>query len=42
MCICLWVYACECRAHGGQKRALYPLDLELQAVVSWEPNLDPV
>lgn len=27
-------YACECSAHGGQKRKADPLELNLQAVVS--------
>lgn len=39
---------CVCSALGSQKRALYPLELELQRVVSgppcgcWEPNLGPL
>lgn len=37
MCVCMCmsvVYECARNAHGGQKRALGPLELELQEVVS--------
>lgn len=33
MSICVWLFTCECNAHGVQKRVLDPLQLELQAVV---------
>ena len=34
VCVCVCVYACECSAHGGQKRAPDTLELKLQAVES--------
>jgi hypothetical protein len=36
VCICasVWLCVCECSAHGGQKRASDPPELELQVVVS--------
>lgn len=39
--ICVRVCACECGFQGGQNRALDPLELEFQAVVSllkWVPG----
>ena len=34
---------CTSDAHGGQKRALYPLELELQEIraTEWELGLEP-
>lgn len=34
MFIFIYVFACMCRAHGGQKRVSNSLNLELQVVVS--------
>lgn len=36
LCIC----ACECSAQGCQKRALDPLELELQDVELWMPGTE--
>lgn len=33
--VSLCIYACECSAQGCQKRALDPLELELQDVELW-------
>lgn len=41
--MCLWRCACEGNAHSGQKRVIYPLELELQAIISyprWELGKD--
>lgn len=35
MWFCVWVCDCECSAGSGQKRALYPLELKLQVVISY-------
>lgn len=45
ICVSVWLYACECSAHRGQKRVLDLLELELEETVIcgfWELNSEPL